>query len=204
MEISSQEELIRQLDSHRVWIETIGEKGEKLGVDEIDFRSIDLVGYPLDQAYLTACTFDGMDLKKIDMSSSLLCSSTFKNTNLINADFYKADLSYSDFTNADAQGARFAKADCSEAVFLNANLTNSKLVACSLYLTDFRNVTLNNADVSSSSFKDTLLKGAKLIGLRGLEEAFIKSINIGTPESPNILVGEEARQWLQNNSSNIE
>ncbi|TGU85561.1 pentapeptide repeat-containing protein, partial [Mesorhizobium sp. M00.F.Ca.ET.186.01.1.1] len=31
------------------------------------------------------------------------------------------------------------------------------------------------------------------------EEAFIKSINIGTPEQPNILVGEEARKWLKDN-----
>ncbi|MGA3599118.1 hypothetical protein [Lysinibacillus agricola] len=55
-------EIIVQLESHRLWIETIGEQGEKLGIDEIDLRNVDLSQYPLNQAYTTACTFDGMDL----------------------------------------------------------------------------------------------------------------------------------------------
>lgn len=91
-----------------MWIETIGEKGEKLGVDEIDSRHINLSGYPLNQAYLTECALDGMNLEHKDMSSSMLCSSSFKNTNVVNADFYKADLSYTNFINVDAQGTRFA------------------------------------------------------------------------------------------------
>ena len=31
-----------------------------------------------------------------------------------------------------------------------------------------------------------------------LEEAFIKSINIGTKENPITLLGEKAREWIQN------
>jgi len=49
-----------------------------------------------------------------------------------------------------------------------------------------------------------LLKGTTLAGIKGLEEAFIKSINIGTPEEPIILTGKEARKWIQNHSLNIE
>ncbi|WP_052132619.1 hypothetical protein [Paenibacillus polymyxa] len=48
-------EIISQLESHRLWIETIGEQGEKLGIDEIDLRNVDLSQYSLDQAYITAC-----------------------------------------------------------------------------------------------------------------------------------------------------
>lgn len=117
IEILSKGKLIDYLESHRIWIESIGDQGKKLGVDEIDFRSFDLAGYPLNQAYLTACKFDGMNLSNIDMSSSLLCSSTFRNAYLVNADFYKADLSYADLTNITAQNARFAKTDCSETFF---------------------------------------------------------------------------------------
>ncbi|MGE7943706.1 hypothetical protein ACQKNB_16635 [Lysinibacillus xylanilyticus] len=68
-------EIIVQLESHRLWIKTIGEQGEKLGIDEIDLRNVDLSHYPLDQAYIIACTFDGMNLNYKDISSSLLCSS---------------------------------------------------------------------------------------------------------------------------------
>jgi len=84
--------------------------------------------------------------------------------------------------------------------FFNANLENSKLISCSFFLTDFRNANLKKADLSLSSFEGTLLKGANLAGIKGLEDAFISSINIGTSENPIILVGEKAREWLQNKS----
>ncbi|MBA4543291.1 pentapeptide repeat-containing protein [Thermoactinomyces daqus] len=103
------------------------EKRKKLCVDEIDFRDIDLTKYPVDQAYMTACIFDGMNLNNKDMFASLICSSTFRSANLEYADFYKADVSYVDFTNADAQNARFAKCECIETVFAKTDLTNASL-----------------------------------------------------------------------------
>jgi uncharacterized protein YjbI with pentapeptide repeats len=172
------------------------EKGEKLEVSDIDFRDIDLTNYPLDQALLIACTFDGMNLYAKDMFASLLCASTFKSTNLENADFYEANVSYVDFTNANAQNTRFLKSICFETVFIKADLTNAMLVDALFVKTDFRKAILHNVDVRFSVFKDVLLKGAKLTGLKGLEEAFIESINIGTPESPILLEGEEAREWF--------
>ncbi|AMM93248.1 pentapeptide repeat-containing protein [Peribacillus simplex] len=198
MTILNVEEIIVQLESHRLWIETIGKKGEKLGLDEIDFRNLDLSKYPLDQAYLTACLFDGMNLNLKDMSSSLLCSSTFKFANLEGSDFCKSNVSYVDFTNANIKASRFADSECIETVFVKADLSNANLVGGLFDEADFREASLLNADVRLSTFEGVLLKGAKLGGIRGLEEAFIKSVNIGTPEHPIILKGEEGRQWLIN------
>ncbi|MFJ8460811.1 hypothetical protein ACIQ57_16955 [Lysinibacillus xylanilyticus] len=42
------------------------------------------------------------------------------------------------------------------------------------------------------------------MGIHGIGETFIKSINIGTPEKPIIQTDEEARKLLQNNSLNNE
>ncbi len=42
----------------------------------------------------------------------------------------------------------------------------------------------------------SMFRGAQLKGVTGLEEATIISINIGTVEQPDILAGEEARNWL--------
>lgn len=193
-------EIIVQLESHRLWIETIGEQGEKLGIDEIDLRDVDLSHYPLDQAYITACIFDGMDLKHKDISSSLLSSSTFISANLEKADFCKSNVSYADFTNANIKAARLADSECIETIFVKADLSNANLVAGLFDETDFRNAFLLNADIRLATFEGVLLNGAKLTGIRGIEEAFIKSINIGTPEQPIILGGEDARKWLQDNS----
>lgn len=193
-------DIMIQLESHLRWIQTVGEQGEKLGIDEIDLRNVDLSSYPLDQAYMTACIFDGMNLNHKDFSSSLLSSSTFISTNLEGADFCKSTISYVDFTNANLKAARLADSECIETLFVQADLSNSNLVAGLFDEADFRNAILFNADVRLATFENVLLKGAKLTGIRGLEEAFIKSINIGTPEQPNILIGEEARKWLQDNN----
>ncbi|MDI3411017.1 pentapeptide repeat-containing protein [Bacillus sonorensis] len=119
------------------------------------------------------------------------------------ADFYKADLSYADFSGANVENARFAKADCSEAIFSNANLTNANLMACTFYDTNFQNAILREANVSSSSFKGTILNGADLSGLKGLDEAVIKTINIGTSERPIILEGLKAKEWLKMKSQSL-
>lgn len=192
-------EIMTRLESHRLWLETVGEQGEKLGIDEVDLRNMDLSQYPLDQAYITACTFDGMNLNHKDFSSSLLNSSTFISTNLEGADFCKSNVSYADFTNANVKAARFSDSECIETVFVQADLSDANLVAGLFDETDFRNAIFFNADLRLATFERVLLKGAKLTGVRGLDEAFIKSINIGTPEQPKILVGEEARKWLQDN-----
>ncbi|WCH46218.1 pentapeptide repeat-containing protein [Lysinibacillus sp. OF-1] len=195
-------EIIIQLDLHHLWIETIGEKGEKLGIDEIDLRDVDLCQYPLDQANITACTFDGMDLHDKDISSSLLCSSTFISANLEGADFGKSNVSYVNFTNADIKGARLTDSECIETVFVKADLSDANLVAGLFDGTDFREAILLNADIRLAMFERVLLNGAILTGICGIEEALIKSINIGTPEKPIMLMGKEARIWIQNNSLN--
>ncbi|MED4532572.1 pentapeptide repeat-containing protein [Metabacillus fastidiosus] len=197
-------EIIVQLESHRLWIETIGKQGEKLGIDGIDLRNVDLSHYLLDQAYITDCIFDGMDLNKRDISSSLLCSSTFISANLEGADFGKSNVSYVDFTNANIKTARLADSECIETVFVKADLSDANLVAGLFDEADFRNAVLLNADIRLATFESVLLNGAILTGICGIEEAFIKSINIGTPEKPIILTDKEARKWLQNKSLNNE
>ncbi|WP_310877571.1 pentapeptide repeat-containing protein [Priestia megaterium] len=191
------EELIQLLESHKIWLDSLGLEGKKLVLDEVKLTEVDLIKYPLNQAYITDCIFNNMHLLNIEMYSSTVCSSSFVFANLENADFYKADVSYANFTNANLQNTRFAKSDCIKTIFNSANLSDAKLVAALFDNADFRNANLQHADVSESTFENVLLKGAKLTGVRGLEEAFIKSINIGTPEQPNILIGGEARKWLE-------
>lgn len=189
--------IIDQLQQHKLWVETVGEQGKKLGLDEIDLRSIDLSDYSLDQAYFTECIFNSMSLQSSDFHNSVLCSSEFISTNLYGANFYKADLSYTNFSKSYMQSTKLAKADCYEAIFRDTDLTDANLVACLFYDTNFQNAILKNADISVASFKNVVLHGADLSGLRGVEEAIISSINIGTLDAPVILREEEAKRWIQ-------
>lgn len=191
-----EKDIINMFDLHKKWVETIGDEGEQLKLDEVDLRVFDLSDVLLEQSYLIDCTFDDLKLENIDFHSSLLASSTFINTCLDKCDFYKSDLRYTDFSNCIIKNSRFSKADCWEAAFNNACLVDCNLINVSFHLTDFRNARLENIDISVSTFKDTLLNGVTLKGIKGIEEAFFQSINIGTPEKPVLLEKEEARKWF--------
>ncbi|MED1797445.1 pentapeptide repeat-containing protein [Brevibacillus porteri] len=188
--------VLKQLDLHKQWIDSIGETGERLVVDEVDFRSIDVAEYPLDQSRLIASTFDGMNLKDKDFYAAHVYSSTFQSANLENAIFTKSEADYADFTGANLQRATFVKSSCFETVFARADLRHAKLVNALFSQADFRDANLEGVDISVSWFQEVLFQGAQLKGVTGIEEAFIKSINIGTLEQPVILAEEEAREWL--------
>lgn len=63
--------------------------------------------------------------------------------------------------------------------------------------TNIQNAILKNADISVASFKNVLLNGVNMSGVRGIEEAMITSINIGTIDNPMILNNEEAKNWMK-------
>ncbi|MBY0117732.1 pentapeptide repeat-containing protein [Paenibacillus xylanexedens] len=191
-----EKDIINMFALHKKWVETIGDEGEQLKLDEVDLRVFDLSDVLLEQSYLIDCTFDDLKMENIDFHSSLLASSTFINTCLDKCDFYKSDLRYTDFSNCIINNSRFSKGDCWEAAFNNACLVDCNLINVSFHLTDFRNARLENVDISVSTFKDTLLNGVTLKSIKGTEEAFFQSINIGTPEKPLLLEKEEARRWF--------
>ncbi|WP_308723141.1 pentapeptide repeat-containing protein [Paenibacillus polysaccharolyticus] len=189
-------DIINMFALHKKWVEAIGDEGEQLKLDEVDLRVFDLSDVLLEQSYLIDCTFDDLKLENVDFHSSLLASSTFINASLDQCDFYKSDLRYTDFSNCIIKNSRFSKGDCWEAAFNNACLVDCNLINVSFDLTDFRNARLENVDISVSTFKDTLLNGVTLKSIKGIEEAFFRSINIGTPEKPVLLEKEEARKWF--------
>lgn len=188
--------LNKKFELHKKWIDTLGEEGEMLKLDEVDLRGVDLSDKLVEQAYLIDCTFDDLQLGNIDFHSSLLASSTFKNAYLENCDFYKSDIRYTDFSNCIIKKSRFSKSDCWEAVFKNATLVDCKLNNVLFYLTDFSNAKLENVDVSVATFEEAVLNGVSLKNIKGIEEAHIKSINIGTLEKPILLKSEEAKKWM--------
>ena len=108
-------------------------------------------------------------------------------------------MSYTDFSGAVIKNTKFSKSDFWEAIFRNTNLTNCNLINDYFYLTDFSNARLDNIDISMAIFEETLLNGVKLNNIKGIEEAYFESINIGTFEEPIMLKLEEAKKWVLKN-----
>ncbi|WP_373428362.1 pentapeptide repeat-containing protein [Paenibacillus sp. W4I10] len=89
-----------KFELHKKWVETSGQEGEKLRLQEVDFQHYELTGVCLEQSYMTSCNFDNLSLNNMDFHASGLSSSTYNDAELVNCDFYKSDLSYTEFSNA--------------------------------------------------------------------------------------------------------
>ena len=81
----------------------------------------------------------------------------------------------------------------------SSTIKNSSFISADLREANFSNSVLENVDFKYAWFKDTILKRVILKKPLNLDEATIKSINIGTLEEPIILKEEQAVQWIVNN-----
>ncbi|WP_411344069.1 pentapeptide repeat-containing protein [Paenibacillus sp. WLX1005] len=188
----------KKLELHKLWIETIAKQGKKLVEDEVDFTRMDvtLKELSLDSASLTECKFDQLDLSKTEFYRGWLCSSTFREATMDYCSFVKAELLSVDFSYATLTYANFVKSDCFETVFFGSHLEYANLTNTLCVRTDFRQANLMHVDITVSKFKNVLLQGANLTGMKGIEEADIESINLGTVEEPIMLEGEKAKHWM--------
>ena len=183
---------------HKEWLDSEGQSGAQLILENEDMKDVNIDGKLLHDAKFLECDFIRKCITKTDFDNSLMCSSMFIYSLIRECNFRKADLQYADFKNAQILNTSFAKTDLDEADFENATLTNSKLINACLYLTNFSNVRFKNIEFSGAMFEETVLSGSEFENIVGIDDATIKSINIGTVDNPNILVGEEAKNWIYN------
>ncbi|WP_411344073.1 pentapeptide repeat-containing protein [Paenibacillus sp. WLX1005] len=164
----------------------------------MDFTKLDisLKELSLDSAFLIDCKFDKLDLSKTDFYRGWLCSSTFREATMDYCSFVKADLRYADFSHVVLAYANFLSSECWETVFFGSHLEYANLTDTLCIRTDFRKANLMQADIKMSLFDHVLLQGANLAGMKGIEEADIESINLGTVEEPIMLEGEQAKYWM--------
>ncbi|MGY3187352.1 pentapeptide repeat-containing protein [Lysinibacillus sp. TE18511] len=185
--------------------ESIGDKGEKLVLDETKLESLNLSNFFFKEARLIGCSFDSMNLEKGNFILTWLYSSTFKNACLQGAKFYKGYVSYADFTYSGLRNSKFTDCESTKTIFFGSDLSDSQLNTCYFDYVDFRNSNLKNANIENieniegSFFENVLVKGANFKGVLGLENAEILSINIGTTEEPINLREDKAKRWIIEN-----
>lgn len=197
------ENIMNKILEHEKWVDSLGEKGEKLVLDEIDFREQTLRDRIMNQAYITACNFNDMNLVQIDFSWSLMCSSTFNWSTLRDCIFYKSNLGFAEFKEATFYECDLHKSDCSDTVFRDAIFKDTRFVDALLYKTDFSGSIMENVEFTLAYIEEATFNGVRMKAIKGIEEANIKSINIGTTDEPQMLYGDEAKQWLMNQAEKV-
>lgn len=191
------EEMNAKIIQHEKWLDSLRQEGEQLAVYGIDFRNYSLSGKYLEKAYLNDCIYDGVILNDTDFETSFMCMSSYKNTEIKRCNFRWVDLSYSCFLNARLISVNFSKSDCTEVDFTNANIVSCKFSEANLYMADFSNANLEGVTIIETHFDQTILGGASMKKMKGIDKADFRSINIGTAKEPVMLEGEEARKWVE-------
>ncbi len=191
--------IIRAIQDHELWVRTLGKKGEKIVFENIIIEYLDKPKINLSQGSLIECTLKKMSIENWDFYSSMLCSTTFYELSMNSCVFVNANLVYSQFYNTEIRLTNFSKADLSDGIFENVEIENSKFINTLLVNNIFKNVHLRNVDFSGALIENLFFDElSTLENIRGLNEAHIKSINIGTPEHAICLREYDALQWIKN------
>lgn len=145
------------LQDHLAWINSGGKDGRRA-----NFRSADLQGIQITNAFLAEASFrganlnganiSGSDLRGADLSEAILGNTNLSYANLGGAFLNRADLRTAQFTGADLSGA-----DLSGAYLAGGNLTQVNLSGATLLETDLQGV-----QASQAKFVGANLRGAKL------------------------------------------
>ncbi|WP_375199401.1 pentapeptide repeat-containing protein [Bacillus sp. RS11] len=195
IKMMNEKRIIHLFELHQLWLESVGDKGEKLVLDERKLESLNLSNFSFKEARLIG--FGSMNLEKGNFILAWLYSSIFRNACLQGANFYKGYISYVDFTYSDLRNSIFTDCESTETIFFGSDLSDSQLNTCYFDYVDFRNSNFKNANIEDSFFfENVLVKGANFKGVLGLDNAKILSINIGTTEEPINLREDEAKRWI--------
>jgi uncharacterized protein YjbI with pentapeptide repeats len=193
-------DLARRLDRH--WRDTeYGDGGERLEAERLDFSGLILDGVRLAEGSVANCTFDGSSLRGADLYCLYMDHCSFRGADLRSGWFYKADANECDFRETLMADAYFGRFDPWECDFRGANLRGAHLRNFGWIDCDLRDTDMSGAWLDWTSFGGCLMAGADFTGATGtvvrLDGEFGRPVNIGSPEKPELLQGDEFLDWLR-------
>lgn len=132
----------------------------------------------------------------------MLYSTCFKEIEIVSSEFVKANLDYTQFVNTRIIDSNFSKADFIDSSFTNVRIEGSKFINCLFSDVCFKNVYFKGVDFDGAWIENVLFDSETILeDVLGLNDAFVKSINIGSMEEPVYLKEKEALKWLIDRNS---
>ena len=191
--------IITDIVNHELWIDSLGKSGKKAYFENIIFEKIKRINLNLSQGSFIECTFKKIYIHYWDFYATKLYSTIFDNSSIEACVFVNADLMYTEFFNTRIQMTNFSKADLSNVTFENLEIENCKFINSLLDNITFKNVHLKNIDFTGALIENMLFDSTSTLkNIKGIDNAQIKSINIGTFDRPVCLKNQEALQWIKN------
>ena len=187
------EELLKE---HEQYIRSSGDDGKQLSIESIDMKKYYKDGIILEQAVMSACSFDNLNINYIDFYSSELYESSFRNCNIEWCEFVRAELDDANFSNSTLIMTKFDNAEMFNTDFSGAIIQNCSFKDAQMFSVDFTNAALQNINFDGAKIDHIKVKGAKIIAPNNLDKVACISIDIGN----EILEGEKAKEWLKYNA----
>jgi uncharacterized protein YjbI with pentapeptide repeats len=184
-------EMVERIKLHVEWATS----DEKRGC-QLDLSNANLIGLDFLAEDMPAAKFDAADLYHANFYRCNLASASFIKANLFHADLTKANLDYANFTDANLVRIRAYRASFDETNMCRANLAGADLRGARFPEANLEQAVFRYANLGAVVLRDTCFYKTDLYGAENLDTAQIYSIKVGSPETPVILEGEEARAWL--------
>lgn len=196
MENNNNESLIRKIELHKAWVDTIGKEGVRLDLQDCDLQGADLSGMNLTDAILPKTRFNNAKMIDTILYGANLASAVFDYADLSGVALNKGLLDYASFVNTALIGSSALRA-----TFIEANLKGANFMDSDLRWADFQNsnleeCTFQNADLSGAYLGGAQINNVDFTGAKGLDSVKGKYIYIETDGFMIKLEGDEMLQWL--------
>ena len=164
--------------------------------DSEDYRTGNLPAEFLEDSNFSDCLFTGRKFENQLFYGYYCCNSDFKETTFLNCHITKINCDYNNYSNAYFENTRFLRVELFNAVFKGAYFKNVSFIACYINnATDFSNCIFDNVEIDTTSLDGSIFCNATIKKI-SIEKKWADSINIGSAETPHILHGDEAYNWL--------
>lgn len=189
--------LIKKLQAHELWVESIGRLGTQLVLDEENLECYVRDAHHWEQSYLTCCSMRSVLVSKADFYAADIHSCGFHNSIFRGVCFVKANVSYSGFG-----GCKFEHVDYKKAYFDSSNFSASTFESCHLGGASFMDCNLSrcvfkNCDFDGIYLDNACLSGCRFINIINVEKAVFLKIIVGSLEQPVMLEGADAIRWIK-------
>jgi uncharacterized protein YjbI with pentapeptide repeats len=171
-------------------------KEDFLEIKGDDFAGEDLASVEFEMiSRLSGCVLDRASLRGVHaptyISDCSLIETRLDGAWLSKSDFYRCDLRGASLCDAKLSRTEFGRSDLRGADFSRADPVAKEI----FYRCDLRDARLRGLELRAVAFGESSLSGIDLTLTTGT--IFPEPINIGSPDVPCLVAGDEALRWLE-------
>ena len=181
---------------HIEWIESAGEKGEQISLDDVDMRSFPIDPRILEQGFFSDCNFSEISFTGTDFYLSEFYSCDFSNARFTDCDFTKTTLDYCIFSGAVFENCKFPRADAFQSVFQKCSFRNCSFVGFNLMDCDLQSSAFTSVDFDAAYLDKVKIEGAVFTDPENLP--LLNHLSIISAEN-QIIEGKQAVKWINSN-----